>query len=354
MKHFRSEKAFAKYKPEESWKKKLSRVFKRKQKTIAISDLPSHYKSNPYKPQNQVKPRKIKLKLILLLFIIIGWVFCLAYTPYFRINKILYFNLGNTSRAELETFVHNNYLNRKSWLPLNNYFFISSNKLASDIKEHFSLESAIVTKVFPNGLNIEVKEKISSIIYDNGKKYFLLDKEGTVIKPLADVGQNELKLKPQSLSYSQLSSTSTTSTSPKLTSSTPNVSLNEVTTSTPTYEHTPNNEKIKRFFVDYPVVYDRRNIDIEDKQKNVLPPEYIDSIISWNKELGQQGRLKPKFFVFDNLNSGIVIDNSEAWYIIFQPKNDISLQMSVFKELLPTIKPKAYIDLRFGEKVYWK
>lgn len=353
MKHFRSEQAFAKYKPAESWKKKLARFFKRKQKVIPISDLPSHYKSNPYKPQNQVKSSKIKLKLILLFLILLGWAFCLTYTPYFRINKILYFNLGNTSRAELETFIHNNYLNRKSWLPVNNYFFISSNKLANDIKNNFSLETAIVTKVFPNGLNIEVKEKISAIIYDNGKKYFLLDKEGTVIKPLADVGQNELKLKPQSPSYSQLTSTTTTSTSQNMASSTPTTSLSE-TTSTPTHEHTPNNEKIKRFFVDYPVVYDRRNIDIEDKQKNVLPTEYIDSIIAWNKELSQQGRLKPKFFVFDNLNSGIVIDTSEAWYIIFQPKNDTNLQINVLRELMKTIKPKAYIDLRFGEKVYWK
>ena len=353
MKHFRSEKAFAKYKPEESWKKKLSRVFKRKQKAIPISDLPSHYKSNPYKPQNQVKPNKTKLKLTILIILILGWIFCLAYTPYFKINKILYFNLGNTSRAELESFIHSNYLNRASWLPVDNYFFINSGRLANNIKDHFSLESVIVTKVFPNGLNIEVKEKISAIIYDNSKKYFLLDKEGTVIKPLADVGADELKLKPQSPSYSQLSSTSTTSTSQNLASSTPSMS-SDVITSTPTYEHTPNNEKIKRFFIDYPVVYDRRNIDIEDKQKNVLPAEYIDSIIAWNKELSQQGRLKPKFFVFDNLNSGIVIETGEPWYIIFQPKNDTNLQMTVFKEMLTTIKPKAYIDLRFGEKVYWK
>ncbi len=352
MKHFRSEKAFAKYKPEESWKKKLSRIFKRKQKTIAISDLPSHYKSNPYKPQNQIKPNRTKLKIILLLVVLLGWAFCLAYTPYFKINKILYFNLGNTPRAEIESFIQSNYLNRASWLPIDNYFFINSDKLATSIRDQFSLDTVIITKTFPNVLNVEVKEKISAIIYDNGKKYYLLDKDGTVIKPLADVEQNELKLKPQSLSYSQLS-TSTTSTSQNLTSSTPNISP-EAVSSTPTYEHTPNNEKIKRFFADYPIVYDRRNIEIEDKQKNVLPTEFIDSIITWNKELSQQGRLRPKFFVFDNLNSGIVIDTSEAWYIIFQPKNDINLQIMVFKEMLATIKPKAYIDLRFGEKVYWK
>jgi hypothetical protein len=350
MKHFRSEKAFAKYKPEESWKKKLSRVFKRKQRVVAITDLPSHYKSNPYKPQNQIKPDKIRLKLTFFIILTLAWLFCLAYTPYFKINKILYFNLGNTSRAEVESFIYKNYLNRKSWLPLNNYFFISSNKLASDIKNNFSLEHVIVTKVFPNGLNIEVKEKISAIIYDNGKKYFLLDKEGTVIKFLADVGQDELKLKPQRQPYSQLSaSTSTTSTNQNLAFSTSNTLPYEVS-----YEHTPSNENIKSFFIDYPIVYDRRNIEVEDKEKNILAPEYIDSIIAWNKELSERGRLKPKFFVFDNLNSGIVIETGEPWYIIFQPKNDAKLQMTVLEELLATIKPKAYIDLRFGEKVYWK
>ncbi len=343
MKHFRSEKAFAKYRPEESLRKKISRIFKSRQRIIPVSDLPSHYKANPFKPKNQTKPSRAKLKLFIFFIVIITWLLCLAFTPYFKIKKILYFNLGSTPRSEVDSFIRNEYLKQKGWLPKDNYFFVDSAQLANSIADHFSLESVIIEKKFPSELHVEVKEKTSAVVYDNAKKYYLLDKEGTIIRELADVEPNELKQAETNPVFTLA------------TSSTPDtVSTTVVTSSKPSYKHTPNNEKIKKYFSDYPIIYDKREIEIQDKKQNILPTSVIDAAILWQKEFTQQGRLRPKFFIFENINSGVTITTGESWEILIQPSSDAAAQITVLKELLTTAKPKEYIDLRFGEKIYWK
>ena len=327
MKHFRSEYAFQKYKPQLSWRKKLLRFFRKKQYTVQTSHDSFHYKSNPFKQHK--KPVKIKIKLIIFITLLTMWTVGLAYIPYFKVNKIAYSGLKNTTKNELDQFIYENFLNKKSVLPLSNYFFINTGKISGDLFKKFAFESVEIIKTFPNQLNISIKEKISSIIYDNGKKYFLLDSGGTVIKHLKDVEPYEITQKNVSSSTSSFLSVSTT-------------------------EHTPDYKKINKSFGDYPIVYDRRGLDVEIKQGEILPSEHIAAIIAWHKTLAEQGIAHLKFFVLDNLNSGVTIDTTDSWDILFQPKNNNEAQINTLKEILPTIKPQEYVDLRYGEKVYWK
>lgn len=335
MKHFRSEYAFQKYKPHVSWRKRFVQFFRKKKYTISSTNDSFNYKTNPYKPHK--KPRKIKIKLILFILFLLAWTVCLAYIPYFRVNKINYTGLNNTTKAELDEFINQNFLNKKSILPLNGYFFINTGKISGELYSKFALETVEVIKVFPNRLDVNIKEKISSVIYDNGKKYFLLDSGGTAIKYLTDVTAEE-KVQKIASSTTDMLNTGATSTP-----------LNATTT-----EHSPDYKKINKLFGNYPIIYDRRGFDVEVKQEGVLPPEHITAIIAWYKTLTEQGIAHLKFFTLDNLNSGIAIDTTEPWNILFQPKNDNSAQINTLREILPTIKPQQYIDLRFSEKVYWK
>src|SRR3989344_253953 len=332
MKHFRSEYAFQKYKPHLSWRKKILRFFHKKQYTVAMPQDSFHYKTNPFKRHK--KPKKIKVGLIIFIGLLVIWAVSLAYTPYFKINKINYSGLSNTAKNELDQFIYDGFLNKKSILPLNNYFFINTNKISGNLYQKFALETVEVTKVFPNQLNVTIKEKISSFIYDNGKKYFLLDSGGTIIKYLKDVEPYEITQKTVTGTVDLLSLNST---------STP------LTVST-TAEHTPDYKKISKLFGNYPLVYDRRGFDVEVKQENVLPPEHIAAVIAWHKALAGQGIANPKFFTLDNPISGMIIDTADAWDILFQPKNDNDAQINTLKQILPTIKPQQYVDLRFGEK----
>ncbi len=340
MKHFRSEYAFQKYKPRVSWRKRILQFFKKKQYSIAPAPTQDsfYYKTNHFKETK--KPGHLKLTLFLIF--LTAWVVCLAYIPYFKINKVNYSGLNNTTKSELDQFVYENFLNKKSFLPLNNYFFINANKISGDLYKKFAFENVEVKKVFPNQLDINITEKISSIIYDNGKKYFLLDIGGTAIKYLKDVEPYEIIVKDT------ISSTSHASVN---TSSTPNTTTDAITST----EHTPDYKKIAKLFGNYPLVYDERDIDVEIKQENILPTEHIKAIITWDKAAKEQGMIANiHFFAFNNLNSGITIYTDDSWDIIFEPKNNIDAQINTLKEIMPTIKPNQYINLRFGEKLYWK
>src|SRR3989338_6009242 len=86
MKHFRSEYAFQKYKPHLSWRKRVLRFFRKKQYTVASPQDSFHYKTNPFKKHK--KPIKIKVRLVIFITLLVAWTICLAYIPYFKINKI--------------------------------------------------------------------------------------------------------------------------------------------------------------------------------------------------------------------------------------------------------------------------
>ena len=335
MKQFRSEYAFKKHKPHVSWQKRFLRFFRKKQYVISAPQDSFHYKTNPFKIHK--KPSKIKIKLIIFVALFAVWIIGLAYIPYFKVNKVNYFGLNNTTKNEMDRFVYDNFLNKKNILPLNNYFFININKISGNLYKTFAFETVEITKVFPNQLDINIKEKISSVIYDNGKKYFLLDIGGTAIKFLKDVEPDETTQKTTSSSADILSVN---------TSSTP--------ANTSSVVHTPDYKKINKLFGNYPIIYDRRGFDVEIKQENILPAEHITAIIAWYKILSEQGIATTQFFTLDNLNSGIDINTAGSWNILFQPKNNNGAQINTLKEILPTIKPQQYVDLRFGEKVYWR
>ncbi len=352
MKNFRSEHAFEKYKPHITMRQKLAKIFRKKQYIAQPVPQSFHHKSNPFtRPEKKVN--RSTIKIILLLVLTAFWIACLAYLPYFRVNKVNYVGLENNSKTDLDTFIYQNYLNKQSKFPINNYFFINAAKIAKDLNNKFLFESVAVKKVFPNQLNVTVIEKKSAVIYDNSKKYFLLDSEGTVIKYLTDVGANETTQVVATATPDLLLNASTTSTTPTIVTGT----LETPSDSTKTvliYKHTPDSEKINKLFGNYPTVYDKRNLEINIKQTNILPADYIADVLAWQKDLTEQGTIKPKFYVLDDLNSGTIIDTNQSWNILFQPKENNQAQINTFREVLPTIKPKEYIDLRFGGKVYWK
>lgn len=339
MKHMHSERAFEKYKPHVSWRKKLSLFFAKKQsKNIAPIETGPHYKVNPFKQRHAEKKRTGPNIKVLSFFVVTSfWLACLLYIPYFHIQKIEYSGLKNNTKQELDSFIYANYINKKGLLPWGNYFFVSESKLTKALLKNFSFETVTVKKTFPDKISIDVIEKISSVIYDNGKKYFLLDQQGTVIKFLTDVAPSEI-IKKQNI----LLSTSTAD------------SVSSTFFSTTSITHTPNIGKITKQFGDYPIIYDSRNIEVEKNTTSILPSQYIAASIDWYNELNQRGSITPEFFAIDNLNAGVIINTDQNWDIFIQPRNNTADQIDAFKKILSSIKPTSYIDLRFGEKVYWK
>ena len=309
MKHFRSELAFQKHKPIVSSRQKFLNLFKQKnRKSNVIKALPA-YKGNPFKIIKHKTLIVLKMTAWLVPFIL--WVVLLAYLPYFRITHLTISGLNSITEQEIKDFLIFEHLTQKNLIPRSNYFLVNPDKISSDLLKKFALENATVTKNFPNQIQIGLTEKISSLIYDDGSAYYLLDASGSKIKFLASVEPYEIvsstHITDDASATSGLSSTSTTTTGAI---------------------HMPDYKKINKLFGTYPIVYATDAAKILNKNDGILPAKIINEIILWQMELIKQGIAEAKYFIIDNPNAGVLIETNKAWRVYFMPGIDYLYQIN--------------------------
>jgi hypothetical protein len=284
--------------------------------------------------------KKIKIFSIFSLFIF--WFGLIFYLPYFKITTFNYTGLKLLKQEELQAAV-SALLPASSTLAIlpakNNFFLVNTKKLEDKLNAQFSVNSIQVTKTFPNELTITVQEKNSSLIYDNGKEYYLLDQEGTAIKFLKEAEENELQVNNTNV--------------PEFLASTAPNTRSTTTSDVPPEIHVPNYKKLNQEFGNYPIVYDLRNTNIKEKQTNILPATFINALNEWQNSLTKQGIVSVDYFTIENLTSGIKIKTNKPWDI-YATSNNIPAQIEALKLIIKNNHPQEYIDLRYGEKVYWK
>lgn len=301
-------------------------------------------------PLNRPKPLYARPKQeknwrrIILLSIFIGcvltWLILMIYLPFFQINEVSITGLKTINYDEMHEYVLQKYL-RKGLIPLNNYFLIRPGKISNNLSNKYAIKNVEVKKIFPGILSINVTEKISTIIYDNGSSYSLLDGQGMVIK-IIDIYKSESQIPAltaiTSTTLPEILTTSTTSTTPT------------------TSKHRPEIQKFSSEYGDLPIFYDERQPNIYEKQTDIISPEIIRFIIDWQAQMRSEGIGEVKYFESNNLSAGISVYINRTWKILIQPRNPINQQINNLKVLLTSreVRPTEYVDLRFGERVFWK
>ena len=330
-------------------KRRLFHLFKNRRRTIRKQEQEETLwrQNNPYK--DPYKPNfRPKIALILLFLTLIAWVILIIYLPFFRINNIMFNGLNVIKHDEIDGEIRNNFLTGGKIFPKNSYFFLSTSKIEKDLTKKFSLEKVKVSKDFPDTLKVELKERISVIIYDNGKNYFLINKNGEIIKNIKQVGSNEFELKNQS----------ETTTLPAQIANNNNQLYDFNTSSTVLNQignkiHVPDYKGLSKDFINYPILYDKRVLK-DGQEIGLIKSVYIDSMIDFYSELTEQGIADIKYLEMEHPMAGIKAYTNKNWYILFQPQNNISKQIENLKTILTENKPTSYIDLRYEDKVYWK
>jgi len=334
VKRFHTQHAHKKYLPKKSrWKMFCSWWKKRKRNNdiYVVKDSTKSFKSNPF---NKEKPKKkslsLKVKLIIFLILLIIWAGLMIYIPFFRITNIEIKGLENIKSSEMITHI-NSFLKKGFILPKSNYFLVDTNNISQNLLKEFPIREVHVLKTFPNRIDIEVKEKISSLIYNNESQYYLMDNNGSLIKHLTDVSKDEFFV----------------ITLPTSTTSTTNIAPT-------TTIHIPNYKQIKKEFGTYPILYDKRKKEIKLKTNNLIPIEYINNIVKFNEEFKKWGRGDIKYYIIENIGSGVEVITTNTWDVKINPENDIQTQLNNLKIVLKENKVQLYIDLRFNDRVFWR
>lgn len=322
------------------WRKKVE-----KKRALKRLDANLVEVRNPFKKNIEKKPRPIKLGAIFVALIFFIWLGIMFYLPYFRINKVEFSGLNIIKEEELNNFINTKFLNPvRSWWPSSNYFLLNTSKVGREIKSNFAVEEISVTKVFPNLIKISVREKTTSIIYDNGRDYMLLDENGNFVKNLKVVSDNEFVIE---------NITNTTTPNASTTVSSSNVLLRNTSSSTSILEkiHIPDFKSIKKESGTFPLIYDER---IGRENKNNLEKEVVSTVFAWQKLLKGSTVGEPHYFILDNLAAGLKIKTSNPWDILININGNYENAFKNLEAILKDNHPGEYVDLRYGERVYWK
>jgi len=157
-----------------------------------------------------------------------------------------------------------------------------------------------ISKIYPNNLQIEIKQNIPTAIWQEGNQFFTVDNNGVILKE---------------------------------------VSSDNVEFELP----------IIKFSTSTPVIIGNKIID-QNK---------LQFIVSAQKETDKYFDFQIKIFkIPHNTNQHISAITSEGWEILFSLELNIDDQINnlklLIKEKLPERKNLNYIDLRLGDRIFYK
>ena len=274
--------------------------------------------------------------LVISLFLMI----CLGlYSNFFKIKEVKLSGLQRIERSEITNAVFGIIDYNKLFIfPGKNYFLVNVEEIKDIMKQRFALESIIVKKTFPNTLEIILEEKISTVIYDNGKEYSYLDTDGKIVEIIRKVGDEEWNKKIEIV-------TSTNELGEEITEE-------KVLAQT----HHPNITAIIKEMGDYPIFYDTRDQKVEVNSK-VISTDMVTGAIEWFNLINKNTDIPFGYIEINNGIGGAIIKIREGWELLIKLDNTVEAQ---FEELEYILKQKVnhqnlnYIDLRFPGKVYWQ
>ncbi|HQL52502.1 MAG TPA: FtsQ-type POTRA domain-containing protein [Candidatus Magasanikbacteria bacterium] len=296
-------------------------------------------KSNPFKKTTEINWKK-RIEIFLLIFTILATFITIIYSSFFKIKNIEISGLKRINNQELIENI-TNITNYKSFLiiPKNNYFTIDLNEIIFILKQKYPIQNITIQKIFPDKIKVEVEEKISKIIYNDGRIYTYLDETGKVIEILRYVGEDEWLITKKSVtSTNELGEEIITE---KEVARKPKISINKIT----------------QEMGDYPIIYRQNNGDDLKINDLVLDQNKISGIIQWFNLLEKRTDINFTYFFIENDFGEGIIKTSDGWEIKVKITTDIINQFNELEYLLKNKIDKnnlSYIDLRYSGRVYWK
>lgn len=299
-------------------------------------------KNNPYKKRTKEKSNWKRYALLVFLIMAVLTTFGVGlFHPFFQIKNINIRGLDRIDKNEFRSSVRGIYSYKKFFvLPANNYFLLNQKEIKTILNNKYPLKSVKIKKDFPDTLNLEVREKISTIIYDNGKKYSYIGLQGNVVEVLRKVGKDEWNIKKKMVT--------TTTKEGEETKEEKIIYKN----------HTPQVDSIINEMGEYPIIYDKRDNKKTKVNKKMLDKNVVSGVVEWYELIKNNTDLNFKYSTIGTTTRDFVIYTNKRWDIKADPEKNIMNQFKKLRYILNKkndINPNAnYVNLIYRDRVYWK
>lgn len=295
-------------------------------------------KANPFRSKAPAR-RKITFQLFVIITSLLSSVALLLYHPFFHLRHIEVSGLQRTDSEDF-LFAVQGIIDYRVWFlfPKKNFFLFDEKELEDILLVRFPFQTVSIEALFPKTLRITVEEKISTLIYDNGKEYTYVGPDGRVIEPLRHVRDDEWLIETKKV-------TSTDEFGVE-------IAREEIIRE----EHRPAIASLRHEFGRYPIVYDTRKKDTQP-QDAVLKEETPDQIFEWFQFLERRSDISFQYMIIDSEIGDAVIKTGEGWDLKILLDKPIERQITELEFALRESidgKPVHYIDLRYPGRVYWQ
>ncbi len=252
------------------------------------------------------------------IIVIVAGLFFLSNSSRFKITKIEINGNQLVDTQDIERLV-NDQLAKRRWLFFHqsSIFFFNKSQTKSVLEQTYFLEELAVKKKYFNTVVINLKEKNSGLIWASNQKQYYLDLTGVAIR----------EIQPTDLLF---------------------------------FEGLGDTEIIRAEINSgqYPLVKDQSNREVVIGQP-AGPEALVDFVVALTKLLEPGADFSVSHYEVSSSNAqDITLVTQEGWLAKFSLTNPVESQfnslMLILRQRVPDRAKLDYIDLRFGEKIFWQ
>lgn len=257
-----------------------------------------HWQNPYFERQKKQHKRWPYLLAILIAGLLIYLIF---YNPWFRIDHVNVEGTKYIDTSLVESEI-SSYLDKNRWLvlPGNNRWIFSEDRLTEHLVKKFVFESTEI-KLKKKTLSVTVTERVSKMIWATSEQQYLIDLAGTIIRTI-----------------------------------------------TPEEQET---------YADLPKIHDLENKPVSLGQ-TVMSDSVVQGTIGFFGLAAQGGIVIEYFYAESNDDNWLIAKTDQDYKIYFIPIEDIEAQANnlviILRESIDNPNAIQYIDLRFGDHVYYK
>ncbi len=346
---------------------------KRVIRSYAFSERNKKTISGSFRNPSKRKQSNIFLLIIISFFVLIIAILCLLFSRIFNISNVSIEGLKTIDSQKIEKIVSEQEKNKFFVFSQQNLFLFKKDKLIENLSDFNFVSIKINKKIFKRSLIIKIEERQPAIIFLENGVYFIADKEGNIIdyrpscQAISDINTENNKIESTSTDIIASSTEISTSTDVATTSTTTilNIDIPDNTNNnSDTFLKTldPNtcitiDDNYKRDNL-YPIIENISNDKIDENRKNIdISSEYIDFCLKLYNDIGENVDFGLKSIVLDESYNSVKIRLNNGPEVYFNLKNDYTEQVNSLlileKELKGDLQGKKYIDLRYGDKIFF-